>query len=357
MRATSYTCIVLTYLLIIENIMQKKIAVLLINWNGYQDTIECLESIQASKFDKVSVFVIDNYSTDDSVSKLVQWTKEYSRWSDWSLQSLAGFRSSPVISDDHLHIIQSSENLGFALGNNAIWEKIHKEFEYTLILNNDTVVTDDALSIMVETMDQNKDIAALSCDIRYYSDKKRLWRAGGNFAWYGDRKYFSQQQIDEWKNTGNILIETEFITGCVMMVRKSTSENIGLYTDKFFFGEEDFNYCQRLKLAGLRVSTILSAVVYHKVSGSIKKQQAPYNKFILHYTNRIINQKYFMGSLKWQLWRAMYTSGIYLRALKTFRNLKKANKVMQRIGLYTAKLDEVNHKTFIEISSLSADTV
>jgi hypothetical protein len=337
--------------------MNKKLAVILINWNGHADTIECIESIQASSLKDLSVFVIDNYSSDNSVKLLTKWAKENNSWGKWSISNLKDFKTIANFSNNTVYLVKSGENLGFAGGNNAIWATLYKDFEYVLILNNDTVVDKNALLTMVKTMDEHHDIAALSCDIRYYQNPNQLWRAGGKFAWYGDRKYYQQQKIDAWKKSGDNLIETEFITGCAMVVRKSTVENIGLYTERFFFGEEDFNYCQRLKRAGLRVSTILSATIYHKVSGSIKKQQAPYNKFILHYTNRIINQKFVMPKLKWVVWRVFYLSAVYLKGLRTFRNMSQTRKVLQRIIFYTSTLDAVSYETFLEISTLNKKTI
>ncbi|MFX3891439.1 hypothetical protein ACJBV1_10980, partial [Streptococcus suis] len=88
---------------------------------------------------------------------------------------------------------------------------------------------------------------------------------------YGDRKYFSQEFIEESEKNKILLIETPFITGCVLMFRKDTIEKYGLLTEDFFFGEEDFNYCMRLKKSGGIAKTYLNTVIYHKVSASIKK--------------------------------------------------------------------------------------
>ena len=332
--------------------MSKNLAIILINWNGYEDTIECLNSIQASSIEDMSVFIIDNSSSDNSIDKIEKWSQTKSKWSNHHTLTLDALKNAKSYAERATYLVTSDKNLGFAKGNNAIWKVVYDKFEHVLILNNDTIVDKYAFERMLDTMHKHPEVAALSCDIRYYDNREKLWHSGGKFTWYGDRKYYPQTTIDAWKKDRDF-IETEFITGCAMMVRKTTVENIGFYTEKFFFGEEDFNYCQRLKKAGLTVATVLSATIYHKVSGSVKKRQEPYNKFILHFANRIINQKDFMGGLQWHAWRLFYMMAVFLKAMQTFKDVRKSVRVVRRIMYYTSRFDRITYKTFIEIGNLN----
>ncbi len=172
------------------------------------------------------------------------------------------------------------------------------------------------------------------------------------YTWYGDRKYFKQSIIDKYKSQGVKSISTPFITGCALMVKKSVSNNIGLFTEKFFFGEEDFNYCKRLLKAGVRVESVLESTIYHKVGTSIKKNQKSINSYILHFSNRIINQKEFYNPLKWKLWREIYIVAIFLKVFSITKSKKLAIKVIQNIRHYTSKYDEISYETFLEINKI-----
>lgn len=332
-----------------------KLAVILINWNGYEDTIECLESIQSTTSTRdISIFIIDNASSDESVRRIGYWLGEHDLWKSSFVQNLQEFENFTSFLSRSVYFITSKENLGFARGNNVIWSQVYNKFDFVLILNNDTVVENGAIEKMMDAMNSNPDIAVASCNIRHYGDRTKMWNAGGHFTWYGDRKYYSQRRIDTLSK-GLDVIDTEFVTGCAMMVRRSTVDSIGFYTEKFFFGEEDFNYCQRLKKAGLRCVTVISAVIYHKVSGSVNKKQMPFNKFILHFTNRIINQKDVMSKIRWELWRPLYCAAIFVKALRLFRSIPQALKIVRRIISYTSHFDSVPYGLFIEISNLKLE--
>ena len=128
---------------------------------------------------------------------------------------------------------------------------------------------------------------------RYYSDRKKLWNAGGYFTFYGDKRYFNQKKVDRLKAHGKEVMDCEFLTGCFMCCRTELLQKYGLFTDKFFFGEDDFNFCMRMKKAGIKLGCALNAVLYHKVSSSMAKTSANDDyRNIVHFTNRIIAVSY-----------------------------------------------------------------
>lgn len=328
-----------------------ELAIILLNWNGHEDTVECIESIRNMEDQLYTIFVLDNGSKIESVEAIEEWLIQNSEHTYKILDSNS-FNEKNEFNNSSLFFVRGKNNLGFAKGNNLIWKKIKNSYNYVLLLNNDTVIEDKAISKMVTYMNSNENIGVLSCDIRRYSDRKKLWNAGGYFTWYGDRKYYKQSVVDEYKSKGVESIYTPFVTGCGMMVRKSVSETIGVFTEKFFFGEEDFNYCKRLLNKGIRVESYLESTIYHKVGTSIKKNQKAINSYILHFSNRIINQKDFMTKIKWDLWKKMYILAIFMKVCIISKNFETAIKVSKNIRYYTSKYNEISYDTFKEINSI-----
>ncbi len=328
-----------------------ELAILLLNWNGHEDTVECIKSIRENEEQQYKIFLLDNGSKAESVEFLEKWfLNEYQYKA--TILSESGFAELKDYSGSDLYFIKGHSNLGFAKGNNVMWSKLKSSFSYVLLLNNDTVIEPQSISKLVSYMDKNPEVGAVSCDIRFYSDRTKLWNAGGYFTWYGDRKYFSQTHIDELKKKGTESIRTPFVTGCCLLVRKSISESIGIFTEDFFFGEEDFNYCLRLEKAGIQVETILDSTIYHKVGTSIRKNQKGINSYILHFSNRIINQKKFKSKANWLIWKKFYLGAVYLKVLQLSKSRDTANKALKYIGYYTDKYDCIDYKTFLEINAI-----
>lgn len=328
-----------------------KLAIILLNWNGHEDTVECIESIRENEEQIFTIFLLDNGSKPESVNYIEEWLRKKYKY-NFKLFNFDSFNSQNEFFGTDLYLIKGNENLGFAKGNNVIWEKIKDMYDYVLLLNNDTVIEDKSISRMVSYMNNNPDVGVASCDIRLYSNRDKLWNAGGYFTWYGDRKYYSQRVIDEYKGRDVKSIHTPFVTGCAMMVRQSVSKSIGIFTEKFFFGEEDFNYCKRLLNAGIRVESVLDATIYHKVGTSIKKNQKSINSYILHFSNRIINQREFMTFLKWSFWKEFYMMAIFIKVWRMNKNIKDAFKVIKNINYYTKNYNGIDYKTFLEINSI-----
>ncbi|WP_256715930.1 glycosyltransferase [Paenibacillus odorifer] len=327
---------------------------IILNWNGYQDTIECIESIVEYEGNNHSIFILDNGSSDNSLTFIEEWLR-YNYKFNYRIVEDTEFQSMSEFEEGGLTLIKGRYNLGFAKGNNLILNKIKSKFEYSFLLNNDTTMLMNSITKMINYMDIKKDTGAASCNIRYFDDKNKLWNAGGRFTWYGDRKYYSQKKIDRYIQEGKTVIETPFVTGCALLIRNEILMKIGVLTEKFFFGEEDFNFCKRLKINNIKVETILSATIYHKVSSSINKtnntKKKNCNRYILHFSNRIINQKEFYNYNYWFLWRIFYINAIGIKIFMLTKDYKSTIETIQRIRYYTRNFNHIDYELFKEINN------
>ena len=140
----------------------RNVAIILINWNSYEFTNDCINSLIQNSYPHFDIIVVDNNSQDGSAANL---------------------RS------EHPGIIllEASENLGFAGGNNlAIEFAVHNGYEYVLLLNNDTIVEPDFLKHLVCYMDQHPEAGAIQPRIYFNHDRTLLWNGGSSYnRWTG----------------------------------------------------------------------------------------------------------------------------------------------------------------------------
>ncbi|MBP5476345.1 MAG: glycosyltransferase family 2 protein [Paludibacteraceae bacterium] len=283
------------------------VTIVLLNYNGWRDTTECLESLLKQTTVEWRAIVADNGSEDDSLVQLERWTTDRK-------------------ADKTVRILLLGENYGFAKGNNKAIEAIRNEqTDYYWILNNDTVVEPDCLEKMVRYMDTHPDITALTPAICLYDQRDCLWNAGGRLVFGGRRYYGSLQPYSTIK--GISVLPITFITGCALLVRKESVTHKALFTERFFFGEEDFDFSLRMQAEGRKMVCLHDAVIYHKVSATIG-QEWNYNKLFIHTMNRAINLKSHYSPLKYTLWRLLYFPYTRWRFL-TGLNRKEQNRFME----------------------------
>lgn len=224
------------------------IAVILVNYNSAYDTIECIESVKKSKSDQsIIIIVVDNMSTDDSRRILENHRKK----TDFKL-------------------IVAKENRGFSGGNNiGIEYALKRNVEYIVLLNNDTCVDTETLSILVEKSQMHRDSAVLTPKIMIYNSNK-IWYAGGAFSQLSTRVvHTGYNEIDTGKY--NIEKPVSFISGCCMFIPQKIVKAVGPLDESFFLYCEDVEYCQRITKNEFELLYIPDAKIYHKVSLSTKK--------------------------------------------------------------------------------------
>jgi GT2 family glycosyltransferase len=223
-----------------------KVFIVILNWNGLQDTLQCLESVYKLDYPDFRVSVVDNGSTDDSVE---------------------------VIKNKYplAKVILNGDNLGYGGGNNVgIRHALANGAQYVWLLNNDTTIEADALLKMVVEAEKNPDIGIAGSKIYYFGSQKKIWFAGASIDWKnGCSNHIGMDETD----TGQYdhVKHVDRITGCSMLVRKSVCESVGLFDEAYFLYVEEVDWCVRARKAGFKIVFVPSSVVYHKASVSVMK--------------------------------------------------------------------------------------
>ena len=319
------------------------LAVILLNYNGSEDTIECIQSLDKSVTDYTyNIYIVDNDSRSTEKNVLKDYIKNKI---DFEVCDYNMFRKEKIRGNI---LILSNENLGFARGNNIVIREIYKEYSYILLLNNDTVVKEDFIEQMLNLMDNDKNIGFASCRIDNYYDHDLLWNCGGVLRPWGLRKYYSEKDLDKMP----YIISAEFITGCAMFIRSETIEKHGALSDDFFHGEEDFNFCWRMKKDHVIGKCINKTLVYHKVNATSKKSGNQPGKMAGYYAYRIVDMKQFYPRAIWYTWKTLLVKVLKVRWRRlgyTKTDIAKMLNIVKR----TSKLDSINREETFKIWNLN----
>ena len=285
-----------------------KVSIIILNWNGLKDTIECLESLKKITYPNYEVIIVDNGSEGNDADVLKEKYKGYIR------------------------LIRNKENLGFMGGNNiGIKEAIKEGADYVLLLNNDTIVEPDFLDELVKVASQDEKIAIVGSVIADYYTKKILFTNGKI-----DKKLKLKSQTDYLKSN-KIYWETEAVQGSSMMMRVESILKHNLFLDKnLFLYCEEIDICIRTKKAGLKIAVAGKSIVYHKEGRSYGGGIKP---FPIYYVlrNRIILSKKLLNTkdkiIFWLLFTPSRIFKLLLWILTGRRGLVKATYVAFRDGI------------------------
>lgn len=283
------------------------VTIILVNWNGWQDTIECLESLLLLKYPDFRIVVCDNGSSDDSLQKIKNWADRHE-------VSYAGYQRAEAeagglpAADPLLTLISNNENLGFAGGNNVglRYAMARGDSEYCWLLNNDTAVEPDALNHLVSRMQQQTDIGVCGSTIRLYHDRRCIQALGGGhycrwigLPWHHGRftkwgKMIDERKAETWMN---------YVEGASMLVSRKFLDEVGLLCEDYFLYFEEADWAIRAK-GSFNLGYAALSIVYHKVGGSIGTSSNP---IIMSYTSDYFNIRN----------RLLFTRRFYPAALPT----------------------------------------
>lgn len=232
------------------------LTIIVLTWNNFADTAECLHSLRQLDYPRYDVVLVDNGSTDGSIERLQSAFPE-------------------------VEIIRNDRNLGYAGGNNVgIKHALTNGAEYLLILNNDTIVDPNLAAELVSISRACNNFGVLGCANYYYDNRKKIQFSGGMIDWKtGDVIDTTRHKIDEGQFKA--LREVDTVAGSCLFIPATVTKVVGSFDERYFLTFEESDLCCRVKKAGYRVYTCMNAIIWHKVSVSGKAQKQGLN--ILEY--------------------------------------------------------------------------
>jgi len=221
--------------------MQKRpeVAIIILNWNNWKDTIECIESLKNGSYSNYKLIIVDNASSNNSAEIIKNRFPE-------------------------CILIKNSTNIGFAEGNNAgIRYAINNlNPQYILLINNDTVAAPDSIARLVDLMQNNPKIGAVQPKIIRKDNSQIIDSVGQEIFSYGTTRDIWFGQKDE----GQFNKSKEIFGACAAaaLYRTQTLKETGIFNGKFFILLEDVDLSWRIRLAGYKIVYTPNTVIQHK---------------------------------------------------------------------------------------------
>jgi GT2 family glycosyltransferase len=320
---------------------------IILNWNGWKDTIECLESIYNSNSDVFFVIVADNCSTDDSVEKIYDWLN-LNKINSTILSE--GDKLNKDVDQRSCILYKMNKNYGFAKGNNkaALLIEYVEGLDSFLLLNNDTIVEPDFLCNLRLFKKQHPTYVALMPQIRYYSDPNIIWNCGGQIR-FSLRKYdYSNVSFDLIKEKEYIPIT--FISGCALFVdRQIINNDKRILPESFFFGGEDLEFSTIMKIEKQKMACVLSSVIYHKVGRSSKKTiNSELGSLYYGYLLLFINSRKYSTRFYYLFWKLIYSSFIIFRLLPRY-DINVVRDLIRYLWVISKNKDFVTFEDFSKL--------
>jgi GT2 family glycosyltransferase len=239
------------------------VVVTVLNYNGWKDATECVQSLLLNKYPNFKIVIVDNSSTDESFSEL-----------------------SKFVEDKNVELIQTNTNLGSVGGTNFGMQyalKIGANFVFTL--SNDLVVSPDVIENLIDNMLSNSKIGVMSTKIMYYEKPDHIWSCGEAMNhWFarGANLVRSKKKPHNY----NQLLDVDMLIGCAMFFRRELLEQIGMLDERYFYQNEEYEFFDRVRKAGWLVKVAMGTSILHKIGQTIGKES--YDRWYYGTRNRLL---------------------------------------------------------------------
>ena len=216
------------------------VCIILINWNGLEDTLECLTSLRLLTYPRVNIVVVDNASKGNQADIIEERFPE-------------------------VMVLRQSENLGFCGGCNVgIQYAIDQGGDFVLVLNNDTVTTPDLLEKLIAVFQKISNAGAVSPVISEYPEVTKIG--------YFRPKWNPKTAVFVNDNCGYLSeidpFPVEFANGCCMLVPVRIFQTVGLFDERYFAYYDEIDWCCRIRRHGYESYVAPTAMVHHKMTRS-----------------------------------------------------------------------------------------
>ncbi len=282
----------------------KKTSIVILNWNGFNDTVECLESLKKVKYLNYEVILVDNGSKNDEASLLENRYRNY------------------------IKLIKSKENVGFGEGNNiGIKKSLESNSDYVIFLNNDTVVNENFLEELIRIAEIDEKIAIVGAVIYDYFTEKLVF---GDGKIDKKLKIIFNPKIDISKEDYHF---SEIFSGACFLLKTKYIQEYSLFFDKnlFLYGEE-IDFSLKLKKLGLKITIAHKAKVFHKESQSLGKE-LNYKKIYYNVRNRIYLAKKHLSFKEKLIFYFLFLCSRFIRGLQFLYK--------KRLDLFKANIDGI----------------
>lgn len=231
-----------------------RVLAIVLNYNGGDDVLACLDSLAGQRGPDLEALVIDNASTDGSLA---------------------------AIRERHpaAQVLANDENLGFCVANNLGLERALAEgFDAALLLNDDVTFGPDTVARMLAALTQDSRVGVVGPKVLFDPEREFIWCAGGTLDYRQNlnRLRGHWRPAAEFSDSGPV----DYVPGCALLIRREALEQAGLLEADYFAYLEDVEFCHRVRLAGFEVRYEAGATVYHRVSRASGSRYGPLRKYL-----------------------------------------------------------------------------
>jgi GT2 family glycosyltransferase len=303
-----------------------KVVIIVLHYQGYRDTLECLASLEKIDYPCYEILIVDNNSSESST--VLQ--KAYPQH----------------------RLIKTFFNSGYAGGNNlGIDHALHRGAEYVLLLNNDTVVDANLLSSLLKGFAKQPKAGVLGAKVLRFSNRETIDHVGG--FWNLEKSNFLPLAYNQPQHLLQTMTQLDYVCGCAICIKRSVFETIGKLDAAFFLLWEEADFCARAKQQGFEVWLQPEAIVYHKGSASFDsiaqmqyywwrnrllwmKKNLSLVEFRWAYQNRIRKEMY-------QLYKLTALRCIQMAILRLFAPSRITTQRLQKYHRHIASCKGIHH--------------
>jgi GT2 family glycosyltransferase len=292
---------------------EPRVAILILNWNGWKDTIECLDSVVRLEYDNYVIVLCDNASTDGSLERVRAWSRNPEH-TDLAIQARRGQgrgrplpKAVPLVeltreqaeaghavpAGAPFILIHNGGNLGFAQGNNVGLRYVlsRPDFDFVWILNNDVVVDPRSLAELVVCAQGETAIAGVGATIFEYNEPEVVQAAGGGVFSLG---HASPRLISKPRHQGGRAKDAapllDFISGACMLVRTSELRTVGLIDESYFIYCEDVDLSVRIRANGSSLAHARNAKIWHKGGSTFGHRSPRHDYYTIRNTMALVRK-------------------------------------------------------------------
>jgi Predicted glycosyltransferases len=244
----------------------ENIAIIILNWNNKVLTEICINSVKSQIYKDYKIFVVDNNSSDGSISYLKR------KFND-------------------IEVIQNKSNLGYAAGNNVgIIKAIESKYQYIFILNNDIELLPSSLKLLVDLLNSNRNIGVVAPIALIYNNDKRYAKVDLLYGAYN----FLLGKLISYKIDKSKPTEVKLAEGCALMFKSEVFKKSGLFDEKYYMYWEEYDLLTRVSNCGYSIFVHPLARIYHREGSSSGFSKFPKNYYMLR--NQLLFHKKYSPS-------------------------------------------------------------